>query len=100
MRTLPIELPLEDIRAFCRRHHILKLGLFGSVLRPDFRPDSDVDVLVEFDPAYIPGLSFFTMQEQLGDILGRRVDLNTSRDISPQFREDVVLGTEVIYGDA
>ena len=99
MRTLAIELPLDEIHAFCRWHPIRKLALFGSVLRPDFRPDSDVDVLVEFDPAHVPGLSFFAMQDELGGILGRRVDLNTPRDISPRFREEVVRGTEVVYGD-
>jgi predicted nucleotidyltransferase len=99
MRTLPIELPLDEIRDFCRRHHIRKLAFFGSVLRPDFGPDSDIDVLVEFDPAHIPGLSFFAMQDELGEILGRRVDLNTPRDISPLFREEVMRGTEVVYGD-
>jgi predicted nucleotidyltransferase len=99
MHTLPIELPLDQIKSFCRRHHVRKLGLFGSVLRPDFGPDSDIDVLVEFDPAHIPGLSFFAMQDELGGILGRRVDLNTPGDLSPLFRDEVVAATEVVYGD-
>jgi len=92
-----LELPRQQIANFCRRHHIRKLALFGSILRPDFGPDSDIDVLVEFDPAHIPGLSFFAMQDELGGILGRRVDLNTPRDLSPLFREEVVGGSEVLY---
>jgi len=51
--------PREAITDFCRRHHIRKLALFGSVLRDDFRPDSDIDVLVEFEPGHIPGFAFF-----------------------------------------
>lgn len=98
MRTLPIDLPLDRIRAFCQRHHVRKLALFGSVLHDDFRPESDIDILVEFDPAHTPGLSFFGMQDELGDILGRRVDLNTPRDISPLFRDEVMRRAEVVYG--
>lgn len=65
------------IRDFCRRHHIRELKFFGSVLRDDFGPESDVDVLVEFEPDHIPGLAFFEMQEELSQILGRTVDLHT-----------------------
>ena len=97
MPQLALELPRPQLEEFCRRHHIRKLALFGSILRADFRPDSDIDVLVEFDPAHIPGLSFFAMQDELGGILGRRVDLNTPRDLSPLFREEVVDGSEVLY---
>jgi predicted nucleotidyltransferase len=97
MRTLPIELPRAAVEAFCRRRHIRKLSLFGSVLRDDFRPESDVDVLVEFDPAHTPGLSFFAMQDELSDILGRRVDLNTPRDLSGLFRAEVEREAEVVY---
>lgn len=97
MRTLPIDLPSAAIADFCRRRHIRKLALFGSVLRDDFRPDSDVDVLVEFDPAHVPGLSFFAMQDELGELLDRRVDLNTFGDISHVFRERVVREAEVVY---
>ena len=96
---LPIELPSDAIAEFCRRNHVRRLALFGSVLRPDFGPDSDVDVLVEFAPEHIPGLRFFAMQDELSRILGRRVDLNTPRDLSPLFRDEVVRGTEVVYAD-
>jgi predicted nucleotidyltransferase len=100
MRTMPIELPYAAVEAFCRRRHIRKLSLFGSVLRDDFRRESDVDVLVEFEPAHIPGLSFFAIQAELSAILGRRVDLNTSGDLSPLFRTDVEREAEVVYVEA
>ena len=85
------------IEDFCRRHHIRRLSLFGSVLRSDFRSDSDVDVLVEFEPGHVPGLAFFTMETELSDILGRKVDLNTPQFISPYFRSQVQADAEVQY---
>jgi predicted nucleotidyltransferase len=97
MRTLPIAIPQLAIEKFCGKAHIRKLALFGSVLRDDFRPDSDVDVLVEFDPRHIPGLSFFAIRDELSKLLGRKVDLNTSGDISPLFRDQVEREAEVVY---
>jgi predicted nucleotidyltransferase len=82
-----IPIPKEQIAAFCRRHHIRKLSLFGSVLRDDFRCESDVDVLVEFDLDKTPGLAFFAMQDELTTLLGRSVDLNTSKSLSRYFRD-------------
>ncbi len=90
-------IPQDEISAFCRRHHIRQLALFGSVLREDFQADSDIDVLVEFDPGHIPGLAFFAMEDELSRILGRKVDLNTPQFISPYFREQVQAQAEVIY---
>jgi hypothetical protein len=90
----------ERVAEFCRRHHIRRLALFGSVLREDFRQDSDVDVLVEFDPGHIPGLAFFSMQEELSRILGRNVDLNTPQCLSPYFRDQVLAEAEVHYAAA
>ena len=87
----------STIAAFCRRHHIRKLALFGSVLRDDFRPDSDVDVLVEFEPGHVPGLAFFAMQRELSEILGRKVDLNTPQCLSRYYREEVLAEAEVLY---
>lgn len=66
-----LNVPPETLEAFCRRHHIRKLSLFGSALRGDFGPDSDLDVLVEFEPGHTPGLAFFGMQDELSDLLGR-----------------------------
>jgi predicted nucleotidyltransferase len=90
-------IPQDEISAFCRRYHIRQLALFGSVLREDFQADSDIDVLVEFDPDHIPGLAFFAMEDELSRILGRKVDLNTPQFISPYFREQVQAQAEVIY---
>jgi len=95
-----IPVPQEQIEEFCRRHHIRRLALFGSVLRDDFTPASDVDVLVEFEPGQVPGLAFFTMQDELSRILGRRVDLSTPNHLSPYFRQEVVSKAEPIYDAA
>ena len=94
---LKIDIPEEEIADFCSRHHIRKLAFFGSILRDDFDDNSDVDVLVEFDPDHIPGLDFFAMQDELSDILGRNVDLNTPGFLSPYFRDKVVTEAEVRY---
>jgi uncharacterized protein len=95
-----IPIPAESIAEFCRRLHIKRLALFGSVLRDDFGPDSDVDVLVEFDPEHIPGLAFFGMERELSEMLGRRVDLNTPGFLSPYFRDKVQAEGAVLYDAA
>ena len=89
----------QRLQAFCRRNYIRKLALFGSVLRPDFHPDSDIDVLVEFDPAHTPGLfDIARMERELSDIFGgRQVDLRTPQDLSPYFRQAVIDKAEVQY---
>lgn len=89
-----------EIAAFCRRYHVRRLSLFGSVLREDFRPESDVDVLVEFEPDHIPGLDFFSMEEELSGILGRRVDLNTPAFLSARIRDKVLVEAEPQYDQA
>jgi len=96
-KRLRIDVPRERIAEFCRRHHIRRLAFFGSVLRDDFRPESDVDVLVEFEPGKTPGLAFFGMQDELSEILGRHVDLNTANDLSKYFRERVLQDAEPVY---
>lgn len=85
-----IAIDRSAVADFCRRHHVRRLALFGSVLRGDFGPDSDVDVLVEFEPGHVPGFAFFDMQEELAGILGRRVDLHTPGSLSRYFRDRVV----------
>jgi len=95
--TPAIDIASNEIEAFCRKHHIQRLSLFGSVLREDFGADSDVDVLVEFEPAHVPGLAFFAMQRELADLLGRPVDLNTAEDLSPYFRDRVLDEAKVVY---
>ena len=87
----------DRISEFCRRHHIRRLALFGSVLRADFSPTSDVDVLVEFEPDHVPGLAFFTMQQELSTLIGRPVDLNTPGFLSRYFRESVLDEAEPLY---
>ena len=76
MNRIRIQIPKERITDFCRQHHIRKLAIFGSALRDDFGSDSDVDVLVEFEPGHVPGLAFFGIEQELSAILGRKVDLN------------------------
>jgi uncharacterized protein len=87
----------ERIADFCRRNHIHRFALFGSVLREDFRLDSDIDVLVEFEPGHVPGLRFFAIETELSEILGRKVDLNTPNFLSPYFRDRVLAEAEVQY---
>jgi predicted nucleotidyltransferase len=94
---LQISFSKERIAEFCRKHHIKKLAIFGSALRPDFREDSDIDVLVEFEPDHVPGLAFFAMQDELSEILGRKVDLNTPQCLSKYFREKVIKEAVVQY---
>jgi uncharacterized protein len=98
MNAIPIAIDENRIADFCRRHHIERLCLFGSVLRDDFRPDSDVDVLVEFEPGKTPGWNFFSMQDELSGIIGRQVDLNTPNFLSRYFRDDVMAEALPIYG--
>jgi predicted nucleotidyltransferase len=95
--SVRIEIPVAEIVAFSRRHRIRKLALFGSVLRDDFTAESDVDVLVEFEPGHTPGLAFFAMQRELAAILGKKTDLNTPKDLSPYFRQEVLDEAEVLY---
>lgn len=97
MSRARIEIPQERIEAFCRRHRIRRLSLFGSVLRDDFRPDSDVDVLVEFEAGFTPGLAFFGMEEELSEILRRKADLNTPGFLSPHFRDAALDSAEDKY---
>ncbi|MBM3745961.1 MAG: nucleotidyltransferase family protein [Acidobacteria bacterium] len=87
----------EVIAGFCRRNHIRKLSLFGSVLREDFSAASDIDVLVEFEPDHIPGLAFFRMEAELSEIFGRRVDLHTPGWLSPLIRDRALAGAELQY---
>ncbi len=96
-KTLPINLSQEEIKQFCQRHSIRKLSLFGSVLRDDFARESDVDVLVEFEPEKTPGLAIITMEDELSSIINRQIDLRTSADLSRYFREQVLASAMVIY---
>ncbi len=100
MGRVKLAMPQDQLEAFCRRHHIRRLALFGSVLRDDFSPDSDVDVLVEFEPGHVPGLAFFDMEAELAQLIGRKVDLNTPQFLSRYFRDTVLGEAEVLYDAA
>ncbi len=92
-----IEIPRDKIAEFCRKHRIRKLSLFGSVLRSDFRPDSDIDVLVEFDPdADFSLLDFVRIQEELGALLNRKVDLVEGSALRNPFRRHEIMHTQQI----
>jgi len=99
MSHLQLSLPQEATAEFCRRHHIRKLSVFGSALREDFRADSDVDVLVEFEPRHTPGLIRLAgMELELSALLGgRKVDINTPRCLSRFFRDEVLAEAEPVY---
>ena len=98
--SLSIEMPTEQIAHFCRRNHIWRLSIFGSVLGSDFGDESDVDVLVEFAPGHIPGLfGMARMQRELSEIVGRSIDLRTPEDLSRYFRGDVLRDAQVQYAE-
>ncbi len=94
-----MKLPKDRIQSFCQKHHIRKLSLFGSVLRDDFAPDSDVDVLVEFEAGQVPSFfQLFDMEDELSSLFGgRKVDIRTPEDLSRYFRQDVIATAEVQY---
>jgi uncharacterized protein len=94
-------LPRELIEDFCRRHHIRKLSVFGPFLRYDFGPESDIDLLVEFDKEHIPGLlDIAGMEIELSEALGRKVDLRTPpQDLSRYFRDEVIAEAQVQHAE-
>jgi hypothetical protein len=95
--TLPIQIPISKIEDFCRRNHIDKLFLFGSVLRKDFTAKSDVDLLVEFQEGKTPGLAIIDLQDELSQIIGHEVDLRTPAELSRFFRDRVLDEAVPIY---
>jgi predicted nucleotidyltransferase len=98
MKYHDIQIPQQEITAFCRRHRIRRLALFGSILRADFGPDSDIDVLVEFAPEARVGLfRLMNIQAELSQLLGRTVDLNTPGFLSDRFRDKVLREAEDQY---
>ncbi|HEY9751791.1 MAG TPA: nucleotidyltransferase family protein [Coleofasciculaceae cyanobacterium] len=96
--TLPIQISQTKIAEFCQQHHICKLSLFGSVLRDDFSPTSDIDVLVEFEPGKTPGFAIVTLQQELSHLMGgRTVDLRTPHELSRYIRDRVLAEALVLY---
>ncbi len=94
-----IQFPKDQVAEFCRLHHIRRLAVFGSALRSDFNDNSDIDILVEFEPEHIPGLfGIARMERELSNLLGgRKVDVRTPEDLSRYFRQDVLNEAEVQY---
>jgi predicted nucleotidyltransferase len=97
---LPVSIDKQEVADFCRTRGIRKLSLFGSVLRADFSAESDVDVLVEFLPGRTPGFAFFGYGDQLADLIGHKVDLNTPGFLGKRFRNDVLRQAITIYEQA
>ena len=99
MKPIKPGIPKEKIAEFCHRHHITKLALFGSVLREDFWPDSDIDVLVEFEPGHVPGfIRLSGMARELSALFGGwTVDIRTPQDLSRYFHDEIVKTAEVQY---
>lgn len=94
-----ISIQKEKVAEFCKKHHIQRLAIYGSVLRSDFRPESDIDVLVDFAPGHTPGFfKLFEMEDELSNLFGgRKVDIRTPQDLSRYFRDRVIEGAEVQY---
>src|SRR2546426_772125 len=101
MTTLSPEITPSDagrLADFCRQHQIRRLSLFGSALRGELRPGSDVDLLVEFEQGHTPGFfDLVTMERELTEILGRKADLRTAAELSRHFRDDVVSHARTLY---
>jgi predicted nucleotidyltransferase len=90
MGKIGIEIPQKDLDDFCNRNHIRKLSFFGSVLHDSFKPDSDIDILVEFEPGHVPGFAFIQMQDELSAMFGgRKVDLVTPKFLNRRIREKI-----------
>ena len=98
MQRQPIDIPRDKIADFCRRNHITKLALFGSVVRSDFRSESDIDILVEFELGHVPGLALIRMQDELSELLGGYpIDLVTPKFLNHRIRDRVLSNSELIY---
>lgn len=97
---IPIQVPKDKIRIFCKKYHVKKLSFFGSMLRNDFSADSDLDVLIEFQPNQKIGyLDMARMEEELSAIMNKKVDLRTPAELSRYFRQEVLENAEVQYAE-
>ncbi|MEN8218693.1 MAG: nucleotidyltransferase family protein [Pseudomonadota bacterium] len=97
MKNSTLHIDDTTLNKICHRYHISRLALFGSVLRGEQQPDSDIDLLVEFAEGKIPGLAFFTLQDELSALFRRKVDLNTPNFLSRYFRQQVIAEAEELY---
>lgn len=101
MSEAGISIPKDRIAEFCMRNRVRRLSLFGSVLREDFGPDSDVDILVEFEPGTRIGLIRLSgLEIELSNIVGRKVDLNTPGFLSKYYRDQILTEADVQYDAA
>jgi hypothetical protein len=100
MITDTIGLTPKQIEAFCQKHHIRSLAFFGSVVRDDYKPSSDVDILVEFEPGRVPGFDFFLIEAELSRLMGRKVDLQTVNFLSPEIRQSALSEAVTAYEQA
>jgi len=100
--SLPFDVTKKEIEEFCRRHSVSRFSLFGSILRKDFRADSDVDILVEFEAGHCPGfLGLAHMENELSQMLGgRKVDLRTPGELSRYFKDEILSTAKVQYADS
>ena len=99
--SVQIDIPKPKIADFCRRNRIRRLALFGSVVRDDFEPESDVDVLVEFEPGARVGLiTLAGMEIELSQLLGQKAEIHTVKGLNPYFRDNVLAAAEVQYEQA
>jgi uncharacterized protein len=94
-----LAITLEDLVMFCRRYYVTKFSLFGSILSERFTDSSDIDILVEFREGHVPGFAFITMQDELEELLNRRVDLHTPNSLSKYFRREVMQQARVLYAE-
>jgi uncharacterized protein len=100
MSSDSIGLTRYQIEAFCQKHHIGRLAFWGSVIREDFSPQSDVDVLVEFESGHVPGFDFFLIEAELSKLMGRKVDLQTVNFLSPEIRRTPISEAVTAYEQA
>jgi len=97
MQTMQIDVAQDRLDDFCQRHHITRMAFYGSVLRDEFHPSSDVDVLVAFDPAHIPGWEMIGMMDELQHLLGRDVDMTTFDALHPLLSERILESMRMVY---
>lgn len=98
MKLNGLEVPDEKLTDLCRRSQVRELSVFGSALRPDFRPESDIDLLVVFEPgARIGFIAYARLQRELSELVGRKVDLVSKRGLKPLIRDEVIASSRVVY---
>ena len=100
MSVSQIRIPRHKIKAFCQKHYIRSLAFFGSFVRSDFQSDSDIDILVEFEPGHTPGYDFFLLEEELSRLLGRKVDLQTPAFLGPGILQTALSEAVRVYEQA